>query len=238
MKGKIFFMSILMLIATTSFAQRQAPGERIDSLAKRANIGSNDDLKAFVNAAVRPVGVPNIIADEFRSAVIQAEQEFRAGKHPGVTEKELLEFHNRLVAKLSLPTYALVDQKQLRFMRMGIAQLEPVTMAPTKQNSQAKEISSILSPAQAAHLESMLIMQKIANPVFQVESKTWTPDLALQIQHKESEKRFDKPAHNSTDTVVTSLPNAITKGISNLSMTQGLEILKDTNRTFKFHGDK
>jgi hypothetical protein len=230
----------LMLLATTSFAQhREFPGEHIDNLAKTAaHSGSDTDLKTFVDAAVRPAGVPPVIAYEFRRSIVRAELEFRAGKHPGITEKELLEFHNRLAAKLNLPTYAMVDQKQLRFMRMGISQLEPIAMSPVKQNPQDKEISPVLSPAQAAHLESMLIMQKIANPVFQVEPKTWTPELAKKIQAKESEKRFDKPSAKSTDTITTSLPNSIQKGISDLSISQSMDILRDVNRTFKFHEGK
>jgi hypothetical protein len=243
MRHKLFVLLLsVLLFPVISFSQYNQrglyPGERIDHFAKVAQNGSDADIKSFVEASVRPVGVPSIVANQFRSAVVQAEKEFRAGNHPGVTEQELVEFHNRLATKLNLPTYAMIDKKQLRFMRMGIMQLEPVTMAPTKQSPQDKEISPVLSPVQAAHLESMVIMQKIANPVFQVEPNKWTPDVAKQIQSKESEKRLDKPNTKSTDKIVTSLPNAITQGISKLSITQGMDILKDVNHTFKFHGDK
>lgn len=236
MKTLLFSM---MLLALPILAQNRQmdPGQVIDHYAKVAKSGTDADVKNFVNVAVRPVGVPNFVADQFRSAIVTAEQEFRAGKHPGVTEQELLEFHNRLAMKLNLPTYAMVDKKQLRVMRILFMQGEPIAMAPNKQKPTDKEISPILSPVQAAHLESMIIMQKIANPVFQVEPNKWSLDLAKQLQHKESEKRLDKPS-KSTDQITSDLPNAIEQGESNLSLSQAMDLLKDVNRTFKLHGSK
>jgi hypothetical protein len=237
-------MRILVLVFTLTFtfpllAQEHPmlpPADRIDQLAQTARSNTDADIKALADAAIHPFGVPGPVAEQFRVSVVAAEQRYRQGKGQGVTEEELVAFHNRVTKALKLPEFAEVDHRQMREFRMTLVDLSPNLMTPKRDKDPAAghEISHEMSPLQAAHLETMMIFQKYMSPMYQLHPKDWTPEIADKIQHEGH--HLDPKQHRvrPEDDKSTQFMNSFMKGVTDLSVAQGIEIANDARRTFKF----
>ena len=237
----------VLLLAVPVLAQNKAmlPADRLNELAKTAHAtGADTDIKALADKAVDPFGIPKPIAEQFRVQLVQSEQRYRQGK-AGVTEDELVSFHNRMVKALNLPEFAETDQRQVRDLRMTLQYLSPELMSPQRKHDPAnKEVDSEMSPLQAAHLESMMIFQKYMSPMYQLHPREWSVETANKIQDEENQKgshlgsdKSSAPKKTATkpeDDKTTQLANSLQRGVNSLSIQQGLEVLNDAVRTFKF----
>jgi hypothetical protein len=112
-------------------------------------------------------GVPYL-----REALANAEARYQAGG-PGVTEEEIVTFHNRLVDILGLPDYAKLDQAQVRHSRMIILRML-LDGTPPKPGESQTELTHTLSPMAASILEDHLIEQKRFNAGYQMAPGEWT----------------------------------------------------------------
>jgi hypothetical protein len=113
-----------------------------------------------------PTPISNVIEDR----LVYAEMQYRQGRGKPVTEQQIVEFHNALVAQLGLPAYARTGKAQVRYIRMHLLMENPVFMGyGTKPNMKVGEsIGEELSPMQALHLSLEVMGQKLVNPDFQL----------------------------------------------------------------------
>jgi hypothetical protein len=113
-------------------------------------------------------GVPHL-----QEALQNAEARYQAGG-PGVTEEEIVTFHNHLVEILGMPEYAKLSQEQLRTSRMYLSPMKVFGDLTPKSGENPNEVTHILSPMAAAYLEDHMILQKRFNPGYQMAPGEWT----------------------------------------------------------------
>jgi len=234
---KLVPVAVILFLAFPLLAQEhhlEAPWDKTERLAKQAQDSDDQHLLDLANHTVHTYGVPKVVADQFRSALVQAEKRYRAGG-PGVTEEELVQFHNHVADVLDLPQHSRVDQKQLRMLRMDMIRSEPTMMGglTKEQGHKAKEVSHTLSPMQGAYLLSAMTFQKIANPFFQMHPREWD-----QEKGKKALKTADHAENQHSNPEGADLIHKIQTGAANLSVVDGLKLIRETQKTFKLGGGK
>ena len=121
-------------------------------------------------------GVPYL-----QEALNNAEARYQAGG-PGVTEEEIVAFHNHLVDTLGLPDFARLTQEQLRTSRMHLSRLPVFGDLIAKPGENQNEVTHIVSPMAAAYLEDHMIEQKRFNPSYQMAPGEWSLQKAQEHQ--------------------------------------------------------
>lgn len=125
---------------------------------------------------------------------------------------------------------------------MELARTEPTAMgdfvAPHGEKDTVKitEVSHIMSPLQAAHLESAMTFQKIANPYFQFAPEDFTDAKGKAANEAAAHHGHDvlgNPKADPTAVKGGALVDGITQGVKNLSVVDGLKLIDFTRKTFK-----
>jgi hypothetical protein len=110
-------------------------------------------------------GVPHL-----QEALNNAEARYQAGG-PGVSEEEIVAFHNHLVDILGLPDYAKLDRAQLRHSGKFLPGL---LGSYSPEPGEWQTVTHTLSPMAAAYLEDHLLLNKRFNAGYQMAPGEWT----------------------------------------------------------------
>ena len=105
--------------------------------------------------------------------LIKDEKDFRAGKTSGVTLEQVAAYYNNLAYQVGAPEYASTNAQQLLHLRMKVSVYEPQFLG--KNFFHEKGLNTTMSPMQAAHLLTLMIEQKVINPVYQTTPSQFNP---------------------------------------------------------------
>lgn len=136
-----------------------------------------DEVFNFPRAYPR---MPSLMESAVKDRLVQAEISYRQGVKPGVHEQAVVKVVNDLATKFNAPPYAMTSVRQVRALRIGLSISEPRFMGTGTARQDAKigeSINPIMSPAQAVHLISTLIEQKLVNEEYQVPPAEWDQNL-------------------------------------------------------------
>jgi hypothetical protein len=120
--------------------------------------------------------LPTVLEATIKDRLAQAEMSYIRGGTPAVKEEDIVKLVNNMATKFGAPDYVRTTARQLRFLRMSLALVEPKFMGAGVARQSAKigdPIGSSVSPLQAAHLLAALVDQKFLNPDFQVSPADW-----------------------------------------------------------------
>ena len=169
-------------------------------------------------------GVPHL-----QEALDNAEARYQAGG-PGVTEEELVTFHNHLVDTLGLPDYARTGLPELRSARMSNIRLGTVHGLTPKPGENPKEITHILSPKDAAFLEDHLILNKRFNAGYQIAPSEWT----AQKKHEHfMQQSYDEKERTNSGVDHSSEIHQKLREKGSLSYVEAAKLLHYLSETFK-----
>jgi hypothetical protein len=193
-----------------------------------AELDKRDDRESWLTWATPPpidlYGVPHL-----QEALNNAEARYQAGG-PGVTEEEIVTFHNHLVDILGLPDYAKLSQAQLRNSRMNLSRMKVFGDLTAKSGENPKEVTHILSPMAAAYLEDHMIFQKRVNAGYQMAPGEWTVE--KMWEHRRLAK-IDRVEARKTGVDHTSEINRAIRAKGSLSYEEAAKLLYYLTETFK-----
>jgi hypothetical protein len=161
--------------AQTQSGDASHPGiyGKIESKARLANSRdrqSVQDLTHEVLASPHIYQLPDAINELLENKVTDAEIRYRDNTGPGVSETQLVDLMNWLGDRFHMPAYTKTTPAQVRTLRMKLAISAPYFMGSTlsgKELTKGSHVHTNMSPAQALHLLSVMIDQKVLNPDYQ-----------------------------------------------------------------------
>jgi|SRR5579863_2687438 len=227
------------------------PYTQLDQAASVIKIGDDEtSTRAFADKIFSmPRTFPRIpapVEDVLKDRLVRAEMAFRQGHGPGIQEDNIAQFVNSLAHRLNLPDYGRTSTKQLRVLRMSLILTSPSFMGAGVSWSEMKVGESIkpaMSPLQATHLILTLIEQKLINPEYQVPPEEW--ERTFQQSSLERLQTFQKIQQTGSVGKQTAqgvfrhnpkhreLRDALTQGISSLSLSDTFGMIDDALKTLK-----
>lgn len=146
----------------------QSARESIKSLDDKAASMTHPDSKttaAYVSAVLQNTAfsLSNAISV---SRCVRTEQDYRTGLRGAVTEDRIALALNNLLSKLAVPGSNKVSETQIHMLRVQMLVIMPHMMAsPTRTEDHI--ITNEITPTSALYLASLLLEQKMLNPMYQ-----------------------------------------------------------------------
>lgn len=173
---------------------REGVFQRIDRLARDAD-RDETKLPELAKVIISSSAIATPDQESVVDAVVSAERNYRAKKHSGVSEAQIVIAINRLADSFQSPEYARTSKEQVRDLRLALITLTPNVMRSIP-SSKGEKLPAKMSPMEASLIATLLIQQKLSNPDFQVTPDEWI--LKRNKQHSDKQQRHElrMPAKN------------------------------------------
>jgi hypothetical protein len=181
----------------------------INEQAELSRAGDVNATVELTHELFKGTEIPVDFADAFgfTDRIVNAESEHHRGRHPRVSEGDVVKAVNHLADVAGAPSWVKTDQGEVRKLRMHMLVLYPNLLAshePADKDGHRKAISDGLRPIEAAYIATTMIYQKLNNPEYQ-----FTTDEKKQHQSLEPDALYAK--HNErlmqAREVARALPN-------------------------------
>jgi hypothetical protein len=221
----------------------KSPWQKIEELAKLENPSDGNSVRALVDEIINFPNsfgeIPPVMDTIVKERLTQAEMKYKLGLGPGVQEDDIVHIANTLADKFQLPDYARTTPHQVEVLRFGLELSSPVFMGvqhPQQDSETSRSNPSKLSPAQATHLLLSLVNAKLMSPDYQLPPDEWEKtrygpmmeNLAKYKEFKESGQQ-SKPQASvvlmTEPTQTRDIRTAVSRGISEMSLTDGLDLV-------------
>jgi hypothetical protein len=169
-------------------------------------------------------GVPYL-----QEALNNAEARYQAGGL-GVTEEEIVTFHNHLVETVGLPEYAKLSQPELRMTRMLLSKAPVFGGLTARPEENQKEVTHIVSPMAAAYLEDFIIFNKRFNAGYQIAPNEWSEQ---KVREHQQLARIDQVEGTDNGVNHTKEIHKAMRAKGSLSYEEAAKLLYYLTETFK-----
>lgn len=224
-----------------------SPWEKLDAQAKLENPTDANSVRAVVDAVLDYPHffgqIPPVMHEIVEQRLVQAEISYRLGRNPGIREESVVQIANTLADRFQLPDYAHATLHQVEVLRFGMELSVPSFMGRASLQNEDKSVSpktSSLSPAQAAHILLVLAGAKVFEPDYQLAPDEWErtqykPAMDRLLKYEELKKsgesaRVEHHAVLVTRALDTDLRSAIFHAVSQMSLTDGLDLVEQAFR--------
>jgi hypothetical protein len=218
---------------TQPMVTHQTLDAKYSAITEDANtVGSFvDDLLNFSH----PYHVDSQVKPLIKDRLAQAEINYRHGANPGVEEADVVTAINRLSDRFHVPEYGKTSLKQVKYMRLSLAILSPQFMGAGMSTPEGGQpINSKMSPLQALHLATMLIDQKLVNPMYQVTPADWDGSIHLQPVKPAGPTQAKLVAHDSRK--MNEMFNILRPGFEAIRTTDAISLMHETFTTLGISG--
>jgi hypothetical protein len=153
----------------------------LEDAASKANWQDRNSVSHLVDQVFKYptlAQLPAALSNAIKTRVVNGEVAHRQGHGPGITDAALSQVFNDAATKHGFPDYAQTNASQFRYLRMRASVRMPKFLGTVRARPNAKigdPIDDLISPAQAAHLEVIMMDQKLTNPIYQVSPAEWDP---------------------------------------------------------------
>jgi hypothetical protein len=221
----------------------KSPWQKIEERAKLENPSDGNSVRALVDEifdSPHSFGeIPPVMDTIIKERLTQAEMNYKLGRGPGVEVADLVRFVNTLADKFQLPDYARTTPHQAEVLRFGAEISMPIFMGLQSTQQVDKTVpadSPKMSPAQATYLLLDIVEAKLWSPDYQLPPDEWEktqygPMMEKLTKYKELKEsgQLSKLATKAVATLSSSqsgdLRTAVSKGISQMSLTDGLDLV-------------
>jgi hypothetical protein len=220
-----------------------SPWQRIEERAKLENPTDGNSVRALVDEIIdypHSFGeIPPVMNTIVKERLTQAEMNYKLGRGPGVEGSDIVRIVNTLADKFQLPDYARTTPHQAEVLCFGAEISMPTFMGvPSAEqgDNPARADPRKLSPAQATYLLLELVEAKLLSPEYQLPPDEWEktqygPLMEKLTKYKELKesgqlsKLEAKVAIISSSSQSGDLRTAVSKAISQMSLTDGLDLV-------------
>jgi hypothetical protein len=177
----VYSLIISATMMVTAEAQMHNPSsarERIKAIDSYAPTlaGTDTATVAQYTADVLQVTSLRNLNPPLRDRCRRAEQDYRTGLRPAVTEAQVVAAVNKLGYELSLPGFTPTNLRQVRAVRfLMLPTLPNLLSSPTRDEHNL--FTQEMSPIGAVYLASLIIEQKAMNIGFQMAPDAWVDQL-------------------------------------------------------------
>ena len=160
----------------------------IDGAALAARANDRDTVVALVDAVFDRLLPAARCGNPFRHRVAEAEMSFRRGRQPAISERELSEAANDVLAAAGAPTWARTSVAQMHLLRESLRPELPRFIGTVASEYR---LSDRLSPVEAAFVSMELANGVLDDPTFRDGPDAWVRQVrALQANPSPSEPRL------------------------------------------------
>lgn len=162
--------------------QMQTPAQQLralDELSTNTDYTDPQATKAFITTVLQNTSFRSLNSDA-ADRFVRNEMSFHAGSQEAVKEEHVVLAVNNVLSGLAVPGSNVVNQAQIRFIRLRLLPLLPHIMQ-SPDTTAGEIVSDSMTPAAALYLASFVILQKMTLPVWQQ-----TPEQFMQTVQAES----------------------------------------------------
>ncbi len=155
-------------------AKNRNPLSDFNELAMAARGGDPQALRAMTNGILdRFVSIELPAEHSLRDRLFRAESEFRAGRHPSVSEDSAVAAFNEIADLVSAPDWARTNKNQVHVFRVSLKPRIPQLVGRERAQRRLLDISEQMSPGEAVLVALYLAQGKLTTPEYQVPPDEW-----------------------------------------------------------------
>lgn len=166
-----------------------------NEVATAARGGNPQALRAMTDEIFdRFVSVELPREHSLRDRLFRAESEFRAGRHPAISEDSAVAAFNEVVVLVSGPEWARTNKSQLHVFRLALKPNIPQLVGRERAQRRLLDISDRMSPSEALLATLYLGQGKLSTPEYQVAPDEWVARVREARVLSRSVPRGTRPA--------------------------------------------